>query len=244
MTAHRRRPFVLCVALVAAVVGCDTLPGRPTEADRPLHPAEVKDFARLYGENCAGCHGAEGRLGPAPPLSNPVFLALIDDASMRRVITEGVAGTAMSPFGHSAGGVLTDEQIGILIGGIRQRWGRPGAVTGDAPPLYASDGSSDARRGAEVYATFCASCHGPDGRGKDKVGSIVDTAYLALVSDQALRTLVIAGRPDLEHPDWRGDVPGRPLTAQQVTDVVAWLVEKRLRTAAQPAAQNLRGENE
>ncbi len=55
----------------------------------------------------------------------------------------------------------------------------------------------------------------------------MDRAYLALVSDQALRTLIIAGRPDLGHPDWRSYVPGRPLSAQQVSDLVAWLAAKR-----------------
>ena len=76
-------------------------------------------------------------------------------------------------------------------------------------------------QGLRVYAEACASCHGADGKG-DKGGSVVDAAYLALVSDQALRTAVIAGRTDLGMPDWRSDIPGQPLTAQQIADVVAW----------------------
>ena len=52
----------------------------------------------------------------------------------------------------------------------------------------------------------------------------MDPSYLALVSDQGLRTTVIAGRPDLGMPDWRGYVAGQPLTPQQVSDVTAWLV--------------------
>ena len=36
--------------------------------------------------------------------------------------------------------------------------------------------------------------------------------FLALVSDQNLRTTVIAGRPDLGHPDWQHCVPGRAMT--------------------------------
>ena len=47
-----------------------------------------------------------------------------------------------------------------------------------------------------------------------------------LVSDQALRTLVIAGRPDLGIPTGAA-IPGQPLSAQQVSDVVAWLAAKR-----------------
>jgi len=62
----------------------------------------------------------------------------------------------------------------------------------------------------------------------------VDGSYLALVSDQSLRTTVIAGRPDIGQPDWRGAVPGRALTGEEVTDVVAWLGSLRTATPGQP----------
>jgi len=55
----------------------------------------------------------------------------------------------------------------------------------------------------------------------------VDGSYLALVSDQNLRTTVIVGRPEMGAPDWRGDVPGKPMSLDDVTDVVAWLGAQR-----------------
>ena len=70
--------------------------------------------------------------------------------------------------------------------------------------------------------------------GAGKVGSIVDGSYLALVSDQGLRTTVIVGVPDLGAPDWRRNVPGRPLTDQEISDVVAWLVAQRPQFPGQP----------
>jgi mono/diheme cytochrome c family protein len=85
----------------------------------------------------------------------------------------------------------------------------------------------DAKRGGGSFAMFCARCHGADGSGGPGAGSIVDSAYLPLVSDQSLRTTVIAGRPDLGAPDWRGNVPGRPMSAEEVSDVVAWLAAHR-----------------
>jgi mono/diheme cytochrome c family protein len=84
-----------------------------------------------------------------------------------------------------------------------------------------------------VFATYCASCHGAGGRG-GRASSIVDGSYLALVSDQGLRTTVIAGRPELGAPDWRGNVPGRPMTPQEITDVVAWLSAQRLPFPGKP----------
>jgi hypothetical protein len=70
----------------------------------------------------------------------------------------------------------------------------------------------------------------------------VDASYLALVSDQNLRTTVIAGRPELGAPDWRGDVAGKPLSAEQVSDVVAWLAAQRdnLTSSAERQAGGIR----
>ena len=215
------------------LAGCDSLPGRPTQADLPLRPTNVTDFATLYGENCAGCHGADGKSGAAIAMNNPIYLAIIDDASMRHVISGGVPGTAMPPFAQSAGGSLTDHQIDLVIAGIRKDWsGVPDAAAG-APP-YSSSAPGDSNSGAQVYATNCQSCHGPDGKG-GPAGSLVDGAYLSLVSNQYLRTIVIAGRPDLGHPDWKHDANGQPLTPTQVSDVVAWLASKR---PASPLAQS------
>ena len=69
--------------------------------------------------------------------------------------------------------------------------------------------------------------------GSGDVGSIVDGSYLALISDQGLRSLVIAGRPDEGMPDWRSD-SSQPLTDQQITDLVAWLASKRTVNPGQP----------
>jgi cytochrome c oxidase cbb3-type subunit 3 len=225
--------FAIASTTAILLAGCDSLPGRPTQADLPLRPSAVTDFAALYGENCAGCHGADGKSGAAVAMNNPVYLAIVDDASMRRVIADGVAGTPMPPFATSAGGSLTDPQIDILIAGIRKSWaGAPGAGT-DAPPYSGSAGNPN--NGSQVYAASCQSCHGADGKGGPKAGSIVNPSYLSLVSDQNLRTIVIAGRPELGHPDWRNDVAGQPLTPAQVSDVVAWLASKR---PASPLAQS------
>ncbi len=81
------------------------------------------------------------------------------------------------------------------------------------------------RTARQVYTTYCASCHGASGKGK--AGSITQPEFLALVSDQVLRTVVIAGRPDIGQPDWRNDLPGHPMSDQEVTDVVGWLSSQR-----------------
>jgi len=236
MTA--RLPVLVCCATALLLgFGCDRLPGKPTPADIELTPRQVHDFATLFHQNCAGCHGMDGKGNGALALANPVYLAIVSDDTLRRTTAQGLPGTHMPPFAQSKGGTLTDEQIEILVREMRTRWSRPEALQGVTPPPYAANSAGDAHRGMEVFATFCAACHGPDGKGTSKIGSIVDGSYLALVSDQSLRTTIIAGRPDLGQPDWRNCVSNRVMTAQEVTDVVTWLVAQRNPTPGQPYPQ-------
>jgi mono/diheme cytochrome c family protein len=197
--------------------------GRPAEAGHYVPDA-------LYGANCAGCHGADGNGGAARGLLDPVFLDIADEATIRRIAAAGVPGTAMPAFATEAGGALSDEQIDAIVRNLRAAWTSAGAVRDSTPPPYSTSTAGDPKRGAEAFATFCSRCHGSDGRGGQGVqgaSSIVDASYLALVSDQSLRTTVIAGRPDLGAPDWRGNVPGRPMSLEDVSDVVAWLTAQR-----------------
>jgi len=220
----RRSVGALAAALFAA--SC-TPPGRPVAGAPEGVPEQVTDFAELFRTNCAGCHGAEGRGGAALALADPVYLAIADDTVLTAAIRGGVAGSLMPAFGQSAGGLLTEPQIKALVHGIRSRWARPDALGAATAPPYAAPGPGDAARGAQVFQTFCAGCHGQGGRGGPKASAITDGAYLSLISNQGLRTMVIVGRPELGAPDWRGNVPGRPMTSPEIGDVVAWLVAQR-----------------
>jgi mono/diheme cytochrome c family protein len=228
------RALVAAGSIVALLSGCGTPQGQPRSGSETIAPSAVMDFNTLYSSNCAGCHGQEGRGGAAMAVGDPVYLALADDAALRRVIVKGVAGTAMPAFAQSAGGMLTDAQIGVIVRDMRSRWSRPGILDGANPPSYAAKSTGDAQRGEGVYATFCQACHGAGGRGGPKGSDITNGSFLALISDQGLRTVVIVGRPELGAPDWRGDLPGKPMSEQDVTDVVAWLASQRVQFPGQP----------
>jgi mono/diheme cytochrome c family protein len=230
----RRTLLALLGATLFSCAACSNIPGRPSESSIPIDPDNVTDFSFLYPKNCSGCHGSEAKGGAALSLGDPVYLAIADDATFRKVVTNGIAGTSMPAFAKSAGGMLTDTQVDVIIHGIRERYAKPNVLAGVTPPPYSSSGPGDASRGAAVYATFCSSCHGPDGKGGSKASSIVDGTFLALLTDQELRTLVIVGRPDLGAPDWRNNVPGKPMSAQEISDVVAWLSAQRPQFAGRP----------
>src|SRR5262249_46399902 len=150
---------------------------------------EVMKSDVLYADNCAGCHGADGRGGAALALANPVYLAIVDDPAMRSRIANGVPGTSMPAFGELAGGTLTEKQIDTIVSAIRS-WERPGDL-GVQPPPYATASTADLERGRFAYQKYCESCHGPDGAGGRRGSAITNDSFLALVTDQELRTTVI-----------------------------------------------------
>jgi len=222
------------VLALFVLAGCSSPPGQPQKGSEVLAPNEIADFATLYSQNCAGCHGAEGRGGAAIALADPVYLAIADETVMRKVIANGVSGTSMPAFAESSGGMLTDKQIDVIAKEIRSRWSRPGILNGITPPAYAAKSTGNPKQGEVAYGTYCASCHGTQGQGGAKGSAITNDSFLALVSDQGLRTIVITGRPELGAPDWRGNVLGKPMSDQEITDVVAWLASRRAQNPGQP----------
>jgi mono/diheme cytochrome c family protein len=197
------------------------------------------DFGLLYATRCAGCHGVNGTFGPAPPLNDPIFLAIVPDGELLRVITEGRGVTPgqkspMPPFAQDRGGPLTGAQVKVLADGIKKRWETSVSASGSLPayigPAVTGGGNKD--EGVRVFARACAGCHGTEGQGEKDGrplpgGAINPPAFLALISDQALRRIIITGRPDLGMPPFDGKA-GRPpdyrvLTSAEIDDLVALL---------------------
>jgi len=225
--------------------GCKNAPGKPRPGVEPQRPEQVADFATLYKENCAACHGVGGKNGAAISLANPVYLATAGAVNLQHVTAVVVPDTMMPPFAKSAGGTLTDPQIAILAHGMIEAWGDAGTLAGQAPPSYSSLAHGDPDRGQKIFVAACSRCHGADGggmeTGKTHIGSLIDPAYLAMVSDQGLRSIIIAGMPELGMPDWRSDLAGlspHALSEQEITDTVAWLVSHRTATPGQPYQQH------
>jgi cytochrome c oxidase cbb3-type subunit 3/ubiquinol-cytochrome c reductase cytochrome c subunit len=228
-------------ALLLFGAGCKFAPAKPEPAAQ--RPDQVSNFAALYQQNCAACHGERGKNGVAISLANPVYLAVAGTDMIQKATANGVPGTLMPAFAKSQGGMLTDQQITVLAQGVESAWGNPAAIQGKSASPYASSSPGDPAQGQQAFTTFCASCHGSDGTGlkrkENSTGSLVDPAYLALISDQGLRSLIIAGQPEEGMPDWRSDMAGagsRPMSDKETTDIVAWLASHRVATPGQPYA--------
>ena len=232
--------FVSSVAL--AGLGCEEPRGKPGPEPEVPRPDHILDFATLYKQNCVACHGTDQVPGAAVSLANPVFLAVAGEDNLKAAIANGVPGKLMPPFAGSAGGMLTDEQVEILAKGLVTTWGKPGILDGKNPPPYKAVLHPEGAAGQQPFANYCGRCHGMSGAGgtNPPVGSIVDPAYLGLISDQELRNIIIAGAQGM--PDWRDDSPGHPMSDEDVTAIVAWLGSHRLSTGATTAMASLEPE--
>jgi cytochrome c oxidase cbb3-type subunit 3 len=91
----------------------------------PLPAAPPRgDAARgavLFAQQCAGCHGANGKGLIAPALANPVFQQAATDAFIAQTIRIGRESTPMPAFGRAGFG---ESQIGDLLAYIR-KWQPP-----------------------------------------------------------------------------------------------------------------------
>src|SRR5262245_28056814 len=102
------QPTVFYCLLLVGALGADAcagLPGKPAAGPDVPRPDSILDPVALYGSNCAACHRADGKHGPALALSDPVYLAIVDDSTFRSTIAEGRPGTAMSAFSRKARGM-------------------------------------------------------------------------------------------------------------------------------------------
>jgi mono/diheme cytochrome c family protein len=124
-----------------------------------------------------------------------------------------------------------------LAEGIKKRWQAAGSVIDAVPPYLAptTTGTGQEKEGLLVFTSACAGCHGSQGQGgkygERSVGAINNPAFLALISDQALRRYAITGRPDLGMPAFDGPAgrpPNyRPLTSGEINDLVSLLAAWR-----------------
>jgi mono/diheme cytochrome c family protein len=222
-----------------------------------VSPNEVLEFGALFKRNCAGCHGADGKLGPAPPLNDSLFRAIVPQIELERVVSAGRPGTPMPAFAIANGGTLTPAQIRVLVDQIKgvpdkeaherarddvhpptsPKWGDPKSVNKDTP-AYLSSAPTSIPSAAKceqtrttVFDHACAGCHGERGEGGSGAGAVNDPVFLALTSDQALRRIIITGRPDLGMPDY-GSSDGRdpdfkPLTSEEIKDLLDLLASWR-----------------
>ena len=174
----------------------------------------------IYAQQCAVCHGdfGEGGINPAnpalvlSPISTASYLQTRDDATIRAIIAQGQPDLGMSPFSLSFGGSLDDEDINALVAFIRSWEADPPVELPpeiERAPLLGS--------GQEIFAEFCAQCHGVTGEGG--IGpSFQDPDFHAGRTDAEMFTAIDLGHPATAMIAW-----GEVLTDSQISGLVSFI---------------------
>lgn len=176
----------------------------------------------LFARHCSSCHGLDGKGGVGVPISLPSFLNSVSDDFLKKTIREGRPGRIMPAFDS-----LSDAQLAALVKYIR------GWSDKSAPAENATAIKGNKAHGKELFAKYCAQCHGDDGRGGKGTGvtfsrkrelpiiapALNNSGFLAAASDVMLRDTIALGRE------------GTPMTSmlvagmseEDINDVVAYI---------------------
>jgi cytochrome c oxidase cbb3-type subunit 3 len=144
-----------------------------------LDPAAVAIGRNLYANNCAMCHGSDGRGGSGfPNLTDADWLWGGATEAIRTSIYEGRVGI-MAPWGEVLGEQGVDDAVAYVM-----------SLSGRAAP------TGDIAAGKNHYATYCIACHGENGQGNPDVGgpNLTDNVWLHGGSVANIRSTIANGR--------------------------------------------------
>ena len=132
------------------------LAGYKTRLERVYDNGEA-----IYAGSCAFCHGrtGDGRGQEAVTLSIPpadISAIRATHEYLYKSLLAGVPGTSMPYFS-----IFDRDKLESLIAYLDKRFG----VLGMPAPLPVGISEAAWKKAQESYASLCASCHGPDGKG-------------------------------------------------------------------------------
>ncbi|MFA9454396.1 MAG: c-type cytochrome, partial [Candidatus Aminicenantaceae bacterium] len=190
---------------------------------------DVQAGRELYLENCALCHGEDGKGAQVITISNADMLAAASDTYLYETITRGRGNTAMPGWGR-----FSSEELAHILAFLRS-WS---TVAGRSSLDLGARG--DAARGKERYHFLCSRCHGIYGQG-DTGPAIQNPDFLAAASDAFLTAMVSYGRRGTAMFGWATAVSLQErLSTQDVADVITFL---RQASASRPLEVIYAGSN-
>jgi cbb3-type cytochrome c oxidase subunit III len=174
--------------------------------------ASQSEGATIFRNNCARCHGPDGRglagLG-TPNFTDPKLQATLTDEQIRSTIRNGKPGTIMPAWR----GTLSDQQIESVATYARSL-GAPGGAAPAPPP------AAPQAEGAAIFQSVCARCHGADGKGlpSTHTPNFTSPSIQTALTDQHILDVIRNGKPGTIMPAWSGR-----LSDQQIHAVAAYV---------------------
>ncbi len=177
----------------------DSMDYAAIQADPALMKIVREAGATLFGDNCAVCHGTRGTGGKGfPDLTAGAWLWGGEPEVIAETLRVGINApheetrvSQMMAFGRD--GMLTRDQIGDVVGYVQSL----------GPMAEAAHDAEATARGAEVFATNCAACHGDDAKGNVELGApnLTDASWIYGGDVQSITSTIYSGHQGLM-PSW------------------------------------------
>ncbi len=172
------------------------------QADDQLMAIVRSTGHRLFGDNCAACHGIDGRGGPGfPNLTAGSWLWGGDVDTVAETIRVGINSEhpesrfgEMPAFGRD--GILDRDQVREVAAYVHSL-SVPGSAGAESTDAIAS--------GEEIFLANCAACHGEAARGSEDMGApdLTDASWI-FGGDLRTITATIHGGRQGHMPTWEG----------------------------------------
>jgi cytochrome c oxidase cbb3-type subunit 3 len=163
-------------------------------------PRAIAVGRNLFANNCAACHGSDGRGAPGfPNVTDGDWQWGGDPEMIEATIREGRQGI-MTPWVD----VLGPKGVDDVVAHVMSLSGR-------------SAQGGDAAAGKAQFETLCSACHGVDGKGNHALGApnLTDNIWLHGGSQDKIRESVVKGRNGVMpgHGERMGEARVKLLTA-------------------------------
>jgi len=174
---------------------------------------QLAEGITIYAQECVACHGPDGTGSSlAPALNDPAVREMTDD-DLSRIITMGIPGTLMAPWENN----LEENELDALLT-LLARWDEvpAGAIPAPDRPIPVTEESL--ALGADLYASSCSTCHGPDGQGTRRAPALNVKSFLTDTLDAAIEQIITLGVPGTAMPAW-----GDRMTEAQIQAIVGYI---------------------
>ncbi len=191
------------------VLTMKTMPEKVEREDE--YVGNPKLGAIRFESRCSGCHGIEGKyemdlIGPS--LASPEFKTYATPEFLEKTIAKGRKGTAMPAWYF-----LTEKELKDIVAYVaRDEVAAPSL----ADCVKASKAKGAAKKGASLFESRCAACHGFKAEGR--IGPSLNSPELqALASDKFFHDTIVHGRSGTAMGGWSH------LSASELGKIMAYL---------------------
>ena len=195
---------------------------------KPRLGTEVELGRMVYEQKggCAKCHGGQGQGASGPALGNPDFLRVTTDGYLAGTIVLGRENSEMLSFYRGGNVNLSPEEVEGVVAYVRSFEEKKMTLR-----RQVDRSPSSIAEGEILWGTYCAPCHGSDGRGpRNNRGidgyapSINNPEFLRATDDGFLLATISLGRPGTPmRPFARGAGGIADLSADEIRKIVAFI---------------------